>query len=396
MKNNVLCLIAALFCYGNVQAFHMSIEGPTTVCPNVEQTYRVNFSPRLVNCSYSWSIKDQNGVQVAISWAPEITFTFPSPQNQTYTVTVTTGTGIGCLIPKSKTISVTTRYPKPSLSGPRQACPGGSVDITGTVNAEFECFHHRLDWRVPGGWSYTTFGGVATISIPANTPTGKYAIYSRVHYNDINEYGDFVKKEVWVGPPVVSGLGHPATFGCTMGEIHAFTDISATSYEWKVSGGTIVESGTDTYTGGESIFVDPVDGPYGFTVQVRASNVCGKSAWFSKNIPTQCSPSGSGPGTILRSELKSPANPSQQVFDIQSIYPNPANDKVFINLGVADDHEEQTYCIEVYDLSGNVLLKTQTEGINASLDVSSLKDGMHILQLSGTAGTVRKRLMVRH
>lgn len=399
MKNKLLCIVATLLLCYHAQAFTFSIEGPTTVCPNVEQTYRINFLGNLnlgQDVSYGWTIEDEDGLRVATRYGSEMSFTFPHPQNRSYTITAYVNLHFLITTTLTKSITVNTKYPKPSLSAPHSACPGETIDITGTVNAEFECFHHKLDWQVPGGWSYTTFGGIATIVIPPNTPTGKYAVRSRVYYDDINEYGDFITRYVWVGPPVVSSLLHPAVFGCTAGEIHAVTGVRDETFEWKVIGGIISESGTTTYTGGESIFVDPANGPYGFTVQVRASNSCGKSDWFSKNISTNCSSSGSGPNTIQRQQEQANTGSPSQLKAIPSIYPNPANEKVSINLSQIPANIDQVFTVEVYDLSSNLLIKAQTSETSVTLDVSPLKNGVHIMQISGPEGTVRKRLMIRH
>ena len=89
----------------------------------------------------------------------------------------------------------------------------------------------------------------------------------------------------------IRGLWHVQTFGCTKGEITVDAVGNFVEYTWKIGGGKIVipNVGGNTYTGSATtIFVDPIDGPYGFDVIVTAKDACGNTTTYRKHIPTRC------------------------------------------------------------------------------------------------------------
>ena len=123
-----------------------------------------------------------------------------------------------------------------------------------------------------------------------------------------------------------------------MGEINVHSGDGADQYEWIISGGTIVipNVNSNSYTGESVIFVDPIDGPYGFTVKVRAKNSCGYSAWYTKHIPTNCSTGGGGGGGGI-----TPLSNSFVLDDKIILFPNPASETAYINLNQLTDDEKE-------------------------------------------------------
>lgn len=203
-----------------------------------------------------------------------------------------------------------------------------------------------------------------------------------------------ITKNVWVGKPsAVTGLYHVATFGCTKGEINVDSGGGADQYEWIISGGTIVipNVNSNSYTGESVIFVDPIDGPYGFTVKVRAINSCGYSAWYTKHIPTRCSTGGGGGGGVT------PLNGSLVLDDKTVFFPNPANETVFVNLNQLTENEKEfDFQIKLFDFNGSLVLEKQTNRIFEQINVNSLRSGIYILHLSNGERNVTEKLVIQH
>ncbi|WP_445735412.1 T9SS type A sorting domain-containing protein [Mariniflexile sp.] len=192
-------------------------------------------------------------------------------------------------------------------------------------------------------------------------------------------------QNVWVGKPQsVLSLTHVPTFGCTRGEIEVDSGgAGADQFEWLIVGGTIVipNVNSNIYTGGGTIFVDPIDGPYGFTVKVRAKNSCGDSEWYTKYIPTDCSG-----GTPLRSTMF----PDNDLI----LYPNPASQTIFVNLNSLNNennlnNNEKEYTYELYNLQSVLVKKGKLSYTKFDIDVSNLKKGRYVLKINGTKNEIQ-------
>jgi endonuclease/exonuclease/phosphatase family metal-dependent hydrolase len=71
-----------------------------------------------------------------------------------------------------------------------------------------------------------------------------------------------------------------------------------------------------------------------------------------------------------------------------AIFPNPANDKLFIN---ATDIKT----VECFDLSGKSLMRVSGKGDELCIDVSSLKAGLYVLKIATANSFVNKKLLVK-
>lgn len=195
--------------------------------------------------------------------------------------------------------------------------------------------------------------------------------------------GNSIKKEVWVGKPsAITNLYHSPIFGCTKGEIEAISSGGAEEYEWIVSGGEIVHANSNSYTGQNIIFVDPVDGPYGFTIKVRAKNSCGVSPWYTKHIPTDCPAGGGGNQTQLKPSI---------------LFPNPASETVFINLSsLTNEDNPLNYKIKLFDMKGNVILINEAREMIEKINVKNLKRGVYFLHISNGEKTLIEKLILHN
>ncbi len=204
-----------------------------------------------------------------------------------------------------------------------------------------------------------------------------------------------VRKDLWVGNPnEVTKLSH-VSFGCTMGEIFVKTALGAEQYEWQVFGAKIVAPGTGTtYIGEEgSIFVDPDDGNYEFTVKVRGINACGYSNWYTKTIPMDCS----GGPTPLSISPEVDNDASETIV----AYPNPANDQITVI--VRGDYEYTgtrptgIHAIRVLD-QNSIERQYYTFKQNRTvqtIDISYLTSGLNFLLIYTDIGVITKKILVR-
>ena len=192
-------------------------------------------------------------------------------------------------------------------------------------------------------------------------------------------------KNVWVGKPSnIGGLLHVSTFGCTKGEINAYSNGGAEQYEWQISGGKIViPVNSYSYTGGDVIFVDPINSNYGFTVKIRAKNSCGYSPWYTKHIPTRCNPNGGGGETPLFTSFG-----NSTTFEKITIFPNPAKGKV--NIYIPSDKES---VIRIIDINGRIVKKESVKGRFPQINISNLPNNIYFLQISGEYQSTQKLII---
>lgn len=76
------------------------------------------------------------------------------------------------------------------------------------------------------------------------------------------------------------------------------------------------------------------------------------------------------------------AEPS--INDILEIYPNPATNSLSINM-----IEPRVSSFAIYNSMGVEVLEEQLRGINATIDISSLAQGLYLFQLAGSRGALR-------
>ena len=69
-----------------------------------------------------------------------------------------------------------------------------------------------------------------------------------------------------------------------------------------------------------------------------------------------------------------------QISDVQfSVFPNPAADKITINLPHPTDHSD---LIEIFNTSGKILYRGKTSTNPVSIDVSKYTDGLYLIKLT--------------
>ena len=72
------------------------------------------------------------------------------------------------------------------------------------------------------------------------------------------------------------------------------------------------------------------------------------------------------------------------------IYPNPANENVFISLPVAETE------LKLYDMTGRIIRKDFISGTFQNISLENILPGIYLVQVRSTSGEMgRKKLIVR-
>jgi len=79
-----------------------------------------------------------------------------------------------------------------------------------------------------------------------------------------------------------------------------------------------------------------------------------------------------------------------------SLYPNPVRDKVSVSYSINACSTD--VMMKVYDLTGNILLEKRLKKCQgqATIDCSSLPDGVYLISVSGSTGATSAKLVVAH
>jgi hypothetical protein len=103
---------------------------------------------------------------------------------------------------------------------------------------------------------------------------------------------------------------------------------------------------------------------------------------------------GALPGVFLvraRASVYPLGVPGPSNRELPLVYPDPARDKVRISL------QEGINSVKVLSLAGIVLLEFHFNGKNnATIDLSSLPEGVYLVSVSAKSGTTTSRLILRH
>ena len=89
------------------------------------------------------------------------------------------------------------------------------------------------------------------------------------------------------------------------------------------------------------------------------------------------------------------ANTSDKVLENEvSIFPNPANDKLFVRCNTVNMHGQ----LNIYDIYGKKVINKDLKSINESIDVSKLNTGVYVLSITDKVGNTIKteKLVINH
>ncbi|MBL4593511.1 MAG: S8 family serine peptidase, partial [Flavobacteriales bacterium] len=234
---------------------------------------------------------------------------------------------------------------------PGQACTGATVQFTDLSSG-----------TTPTSWSWVFNGGTPATS-NAQNPTVTYAapgFYTvSLTVDDGNgptNKTDSAHIEV-VGPTsqpsAINGVIAPCEFDV---ETYSVTNVAGVFYTWTLPG---------TWTGnsGSNSIIATV-GSAGGNVEVTADNVCGSSTPRILAV-TMCLSTG-----------------IDQLGDMNvSIYPNPAQDLIYVN-GVYDNLNIENKGIKIVDVLGKTIITATIDKANFKINIAQLNKGVYFIQLN--------------
>jgi len=155
--------------------------------------------------------------------------------------------------------------------------------------------------------------------------------------------------------------------------VWASSDPGEESYDWQVSGGTIISE-----TGSEMTLIADCPSRRGITISVKAINDCGESSWVYKNVDVDCS-GGINPLSIL---------------------PNPADGYIDLTidqtLSESVQYYDGKYEISVLDQSGILKFSTSTFDTHFRINTQSFIDGIYYVILKYAGKRYGRQLIISH
>jgi PKD repeat protein len=242
---------------------------------------------------------------------------------------------------------------------PTILCTGSTVQFTDMSSG-----------ATPTSWAWAFAGGTPATSTQQNplityNTAGTFAVSLTVDDgNGPTNYTDntYVTVEAPAAQPsAITGNPNPCEFDL---ETYSVTNITGVSYTWTLPA---------TWTGNSTVnTINATIGSTNGTIQVTANNVCGASA-ASTLATSNC--------TVGIAEFAGNGS---------SIYPNPAQDVLYIN-GVFDNSNFDNKNITVIDVLGKTVISTVINKVNFSLDIAHLNKGVYFIQLNN--GSVTHKLI---
>ena len=262
--------------------------------------------------------------------------------------------------------------PPPVITGATPICSGSSQTFSAT------------NWQSGYSWNKSSnlniSGSGSSVSVTGNGLGAGWV--------SINNGGqELAKKEVWVGPPTLTGISGGLNVTPNNGYYLYTAQFNAasspTSFQFSV---------TSNSGGGYYLLHDDNDPNWRHTANIifydngqymvysKACNACGWGSLYYIYVQ-----SGRGATAAFA-------------------FPNPADNVLFVDLDIfAQANPSQfigvpTYDVRLYDGSGNVALQQKANGGLLQFDVSGLPDGFYYLNIydGSNANPVTKTIIVRH
>jgi Secretion system C-terminal sorting domain/Pregnancy-associated plasma protein-A len=262
---------------------------------------------------------------------------------------------------------------RPNISGPSPLCTTGSYTVN---NLPAGC---TVYWTNSSNISLPTNRTTNPITATANG-SGSGWLQVSITTNCSASLPQFI---VWVGAPQLSVTG--PSQGCVNNTFY-FTsspigqNMNAINYTWNLvplNGNYLSPYG---YQNSQCAitFYNPYSAS-GYWVQARAQNTCGTGNYAQTNIWIH---------TCL-------------TF---SLYPNPASQTVTVTKSVSGSSDKSllsedattVYTVRIIDMYGSLYYTATNSGDSFDLPISSLKDGIYIVQISSGKDMWNLQLVVKH
>jgi len=378
-----LCVTAALSCGGssisaprcmtisNAPAVPGSMTGPSKVCPGATG---VVFSIAAVTnaTGYNWTTPAGTTITSGQN-TTSITVNFPASYTGAPPVCVSALSPCASSVARCKTVGTNLPGQPGSITGPTT----GVCNSTVQYSISNVTLATSYTWTIPAG--STSFVGQGSTSIQFTVPTPFTSGQVTVVANTTAcTPGTSVPRTITInGAPGQPGViaAFPSAW-CDGGFVNfSITPASPLPvYQWVVTNGSID-------AGQNSNNIDVTWGTGAGTVKVRATNTCGVSSYRTLNTSSVC-----------RIEQNQSADDLQQL----SIYPNPAHDKVMVEI---KNNTEQQTIIKITDLAGKLIFSEKVqlnEGISTlEIDITHFAKGAYVFSAESRNGTERQRIMIQ-
>ncbi|MBK6837842.1 MAG: T9SS type A sorting domain-containing protein [Bacteroidetes bacterium] len=231
-------------------------------------------------------------------------------------------------------------------------------------------------WTLPAGATGSSSTNSITVTFPAVFSSGTLC----VHGNNGCGAGPDRCVTVFGNPGTPASLSGNSTPCIGFDEVYTWPAVpGATQYQLVVPVGYTVLSGNPTISNMAVINIGGAAGSIG----VKAENTCGVSGTRTLALsPVSCRLAGNQPEVVKALATH--------------VYPNPTTGMLNVQFNSASN--DQSYMINVLDLSGRVVLATEgkaNEGSNLQiLDLSHLAKGMYMISLQTNEGNQLVRVSV--
>lgn len=235
----------------------------------------------------------------------------------------------------------------PHITGATEYCVGEEIELTATADVPFT-------WTGPNG--FTSTAGSITIADAAVADAGLYVASITTSDCIVADYANVL---VTNRPPVPQIM-------LTGGSLKCIPSSTTYNYQWYTADGTPVGNN-------QSTFLPALPGQY-FVVISRNGCSSDQSAKYNYNTTASIAENGSQ-GTA-------------------TVWPNPATDRLFVQYASTGKTT-----LSVYDLNGRRVaqyLNSPGTPMPGTIDVSTLSNGMYVLEIQSPEATERIKFLVKN
>ncbi len=223
----------------------------------------------------------------------------------------------------------------------------------------------------PSSYSGDTIFSVQPVSEDINGAVTISASFNDYCNNNLKTYS----KNVWIGKPANVEIHVPVEpiYGETDAMVWVSSDPGNETYDWQLSGGTIVENN------GEEIILN-ADCPSrrGLIIRVKAINNCGETDWISRHVDVDCS-GGINPLSII-------PNPSDNYFELDV-------SKYYNESSFSGNNE---YEVKIFNALNILLFDQKSSSQMLRINTSDFKEGIYVVYVIIGEKVLVEQLVISH
>lgn len=288
-----------------------------------------------------------------------------------------------------------------SVTGPETICasdspfsvsnlsPGATVTWTQSINIDYVSGQGTNNYVVKAldSGPHST-GGIGSVKATINTPgcstlqKTKEVWVGRPRLYRYDENGN----EIFSGQVLTVNTGTVVTF-----EAYSYNDPDAV-INWEVLPSTAyyVENGPECTVMASASFI---------TATAKTTNECGEY-WLLNTLrgTSGDDPFGGNP-LSLQSKSPKPENNAGNLIELEitnfNVYPNPASNKLEIELPNNSDNENSAF-ISIYNTASVQIYSNKVDGDKITVDVSNFKNGLYVIQILKGTEKYSRQIVIEH